>query len=173
MSTKKGAPVGKNTKMNFDQILRITVKSLRFIGIPLDPSGIKPIIFRYWSMVSGLLIFLFCLVANAAILVKSVQKRTSKTMTTGDWNFIINASSIAVTLVGVHLALLIRTVPNWKDVITVLRQIDELQLFKPNDYKNFRKIFLNGIIISISMVSCFYRSKAYNKYSIQTMILNI
>jgi len=98
MSTKRVA-VRKELKTNFDQILRLTVTSLRLVGIPLDPFGIKPKLFRY-----------------------------------------------------VHLALLTCIVPNWKDVLTVFRQIDELNLFGPDDYKKFRKIFLNGIIISITAV---------------------
>ena len=151
MSTKRIA-VGRQLKTNFDQILGVTVKSLRFVGIPLDPFDIKPIIFRYWSIFFGLLIFILNLVTNIVITVKSIQNRMSKAVMTGDWNFIINASCIAVTLVGIHLALLTCTVPNWKDVIAVLRQIHELKLFGADDYKSFRKIFLSGIVISISAV---------------------
>lgn len=44
------------------------------VGIPLDPFGIKPITFRFWSIVFGLLMFLLNLVTNAAILVKSVTE---------------------------------------------------------------------------------------------------
>ncbi len=138
----------------FDQILVVTVTSLRLIGIPLNPSSIKSYIFRYWSISFGLILLLLNLVTNVAIFVKKLQNiRLKKIMTTRDWNVLINEINLAATLVILHANLLIRTAPNWKEFESILRQINRLKMFEDGDYEKFRRIIVKGIVVAIAMVN--------------------
>ena len=133
------------------EILEPLVKILRIIGIPLDHSSIEPPIFRYWSICLGLLVYLCNLLANLYILVNELIFK-SEALTTSRWNTIIHVSNLATTLIIIHGGLLICTVPNWKELVNVLRRIDQLEIFKNEDYEKFKRTLSRGSIMAILIV---------------------
>ena len=147
----KPSPIVTWPSKSFVEILEPVVKSLRIIGIPLNPSGIEPPIFRYWSICLGLLLYLCNLLVNLNILVNELIFK-SETLTTSRWNTIIHVSNMASTLIIIHGGILVYTVPNWRELVNVLRQIDQLHIFQNEDYEKFKKTLLRGIIATILMV---------------------
>lgn len=145
--------VAKPTRESFDNIMAVIVKSFRLIGIPLDPSGIRSSIFRYWSIGLGSAMFLLNVVVNSYVLLSlATSFDSTKAMTTTNWSFVIHISNFVISLVGVHAGLFIYTSLDWKEFMGVFLQIDRLHIFKKEDYKAFQNIFSKGIIVSTLLV---------------------
>lgn len=147
----KPSPIVSWPLKSFIEILEPIVKSLRIIGIPLDPSSIEPPIFRYWSICLGLLVYLCNILVNSNILVNELIFK-SETLTTSRWNTIIHVSNLASTLIIIHGGILIHTASNWRALVNVLRQIDQIKIFENEDYEKFKKTLLRGIIVTILIV---------------------
>ena len=146
-------------KPNFEGILRGTVNGFRFLGIPLDPSSIRSPVVRYCAIVFGLFMFIFNLVANMSVLISEVKNFDSSTKRL---NRHINEGNFAITIIIVYTGVLFRTAPNWKGLMNVLYEIEELYIFEKEDFDKLRRIFLIGNIVSLLLVClCYYYHSNY------------
>jgi len=167
MLTNQVADIPRNHKRaskikpNFEEILRGTVNGFRFLGIPLDPSSIRSPIVRYCAIGFGLFMFIFNLVANMSVLISEVKNFDSSTKRL---NRLINEGNFAITIMIVYAGVLFRTAPNWKGLMNVLYEIEELYIFETEDFDKFRRIFLKGNIISLLLVCLCYNHHNNNIY---------
>lgn len=133
---------------HFKTSLRRLVFGMRLIGIPLDSSGIRNKLLRYWTLAFGFVSFVVntCLNVTSLIMIEPPQ-------TTAKWNYLINEVNFAVAMVLVHAGLLTTTAVKWKDVSSILDRIEELNVFEAEDYKKFEKMCLTGGIALLIPVS--------------------
>lgn len=131
----------------FDECLREVVLGLRLLGIPLDPSGIRCPLTRYWSISFGRIMFVINLAVGLFIVVlpsMNTVLRGSVEMTMAKWNSFINQINFMILLLFGHVGILRYTAPHWNQVVSILYQIEQLDLLTDEDYKKIRIIILKG-----------------------------
>jgi len=151
----KNVVAAQPSSSRFDQkSLLISIMGLRVLGIPMDLSGIRSPIFRSWSIVFGWISFLANIVGNIVILadMPSCQSTRTTTMTTAYLAIVIKKVTFTFLLVTAHAAHLLYMGPNWKELLQILKQIEQLQLFKEDDYRNLQNIFFVGNITFVILV---------------------
>lgn len=143
------------SSQSFDDMMTVIVKSLRLMGIPLDPYGIDSIALRYWSINFGLAMLLFDVGINCKLFISLFMSNNdlTKNMTTANLSLIIHVGNFVLSLVTVHMGLFISTSFNWKGLVNSLRQIDKLHIFEEEDSNKLKNIFRKGIIAFISLAS--------------------
>lgn len=152
---------------SFHDMMARIVKSLRLMGIPLDPYGIDSTFLRYWSISFGLVILLLDVGINCKLFISlfTSNEDLTKNITTANVSLMIHMGNFVLSLVTLHTGLLISTSLNWKGFVNSLHQIEKLHIFKEEDYDKFNIIFRNGIITFLSLV-CFH-TIFYYKYTTQ------
>ncbi len=155
------------SSQSFDGMMVRIVKSLRLMGIPLDPCNIDSTFLRYWSISAGLVMLLLDVGINCKLFISlfTSNEDLTKNITTANVSLMIHVGNFVLSLITLHTGLLISTSLNWKGLVNSLHQIDKLQIFNEEDYDKFFIIFRKGIIAFISSV-CFH-TMFRNKYIAQ------
>ena len=150
----KNQVAGSNSSRFDQKSLFISIMGLRVLGIPMDPSGIRSPILRSWSIVFGWISFLANIVGNIVILADMASRQSTRTttMTTAYLAIVIKKVTFTFFLVMAHAAYLLYMGPNWKELLQILKQIERLQLFKEDDFRNLQNIFLVGNITFVILV---------------------
>lgn len=125
----------------FDKSLQFAVTGMRMFGVPLDMTGIRSPLLRYWSFWFGRFFFFINVTLNIIIFMNIIDGGSGKAMTTADWNHLISELNYSVALVVTNIALFGWTALKWKGLVLVLHRIEKLGLFQEKDYKIFRRYF--------------------------------
>lgn len=144
---------------------------MRMIGIPLDVANIRSSNKLHYCCFIGLglaAIFLN-LTVNLTILVLTFTKRP-ETATGLYWNQVLNDVNVSSVLIMTHLGLLIFVAPNWKDLIAILRRIEQLNLFLRDDFKEFRRTVLCGKWTLVLMVNKLNKTMKYKNLALSHTI---
>lgn len=128
---------------NFNKI----VFWMRMIGIPLDPESIEPRWIRYVSTSFSW----GCLFLNVSLNMWALAS-LRKPENTNLWNILISNINFAFGMTLAHAGLLVFVAPQWKNLTFILQQIDNLQLFRREDYKKCHKVCLYGRVAFVLMV---------------------
>jgi len=137
----------------FDRSMHVSVTGLRLLGIPLDPAGITSRLFRNWSIIFGWVAFLGNVGGNLAILTDLISRQLlSTSTTTTSWNLLINKFNFVFFFIANHAAFFFCTAPNWSEIRSILRRIENLCLFNSEDHRKFRRICNIGNITILVLV---------------------
>ena len=138
------------------QSMEATVMGLRFLGIPLDPLGIRSPFLRKCCITFGWISFLSHLIGNFVLFLHLMEKISlklaSKTMSTTYWSILINNFNQMFLVLMNHAGLFLYVCPNWRELMLTIGRIESLQLYNPQDQRDIRRIFLIGNIFFIILV---------------------
>lgn len=133
---------------------------LRFLGIPLDPLGIRSPFLRRCCITFGWISFLSHLIGNFVLFLhlmdKVILKLASKSTSTSYWSILINNFNNMFLVLMNHAGLFLYVCPNWRELMLIIGRIESLQLYNQQDQRSIRRIFFIGNIFFTILVSTLF-----------------
>ena len=145
---------------NFQWSCRPVLIALNLVGIPLRMQETDP---RYIWIVYIFGWILYFLNVTTCLLITFLTNETGgarsaqiegNRSTAWQWNSGISHYNSICSIIATHTVFLATTAVRWKDLVRVLRRMEQYDHFSTEQFKQFRNVFLVGLFF-IVMVSSF------------------